>query len=86
MLSKSCPIQRPAFGFLLQKQADVPASLRTLGGQTAVSLEIKQVVANHHELRANSESSLYCIFCGTKAESYAWEQALHSTENNGQTP
>ena len=88
MLSKSCPIQRPAFGFLLQKQEALPKGLRTLNGpQVATQLEIKQVVANHHELRQTLDHiQLYCIYCGKSANFEEWQFTLHSTENNGKTP
>lgn len=70
MTEKNCVIQRPTFGFMLQKP--MPAGLSLNG---AMELSIQQVAQNNHELRqwgAAENFELYCIYCGIMLPQELW--------------
>ncbi len=80
--SKSCPIQRPVYGFLIQRAVNMPKSLM-VNGQQAIEQAIQQFAANNHELRQWGEAQnyeMYCVFCGELASQLKWSTVLSQVE------
>lgn len=81
-LTPMCPIARPAYGFLMNRQ--LPGSI-IANGQGKNEITHTPVVATHHELRdwGGTANTLYCIFCAQRGTVNEWQLVLDQPEDTG---
>jgi hypothetical protein len=80
MITKLCPVQRPVYGFIIQKPV-VGSPLHQNGMPAKVEIQVQQINNSAHELTViDDDYMLMCKFCAAIASQANWYEILSSEE------